>query len=66
MAEPGRTGVRAHVPELPSPNCPKPRNPHLQWVLIEAAKLAPRLQLHSGGKGRMRFRDIYVRDLTHP
>lgn len=24
------------------------------------------LQLHSGGKGRMRFRDIYVRDLTNP
>jgi len=22
------------------------------------------LQLHSGGKGRMRFRDIYVRDLS--
>ena len=24
------------------------------------------LQLHSGGKGRMRFRDIYIRDLTNP
>lgn len=23
------------------------------------------LQLHSGGKGRMRFRDIYIRDLTN-
>jgi hypothetical protein len=24
------------------------------------------LQLHSGGEGRMRFKDLYVRDLSRP
>ena len=69
VAAGGGTGVRAVCLNRLPPNGPEPpeaTQPAFAVGADQGGETRAALPLHSGGKGRMRFRDIYVRDLTHP